>query len=303
MSKIAIIMPVYNGADYLEFSINSVLNQTYKDFQLICVNDNSTDNSLEILKNFQAKDSRIIVLTKDNAGPGVALNYGIKNSKSEYICFLDQDDLYSNDYLETMLFYVEKYQLDICIANASFLDENGNINKIPYSAFDEDFIKINSKQKRKIYLSRVPQWTKIVSRTYLEKYKFLFPGKENKAHDIPFHIELLFFTNNIGVLNKSLYYHRIHSKQISHNLNTELYNYVSCKNLIEWSKKLGFIDSILFKHYLIKLINESFKKYKNRDLDNKIINLIKKNYNPIFSFFIIQKIKRKRKKYSKQLLD
>lgn len=70
MNKIAIIMPVYNGEEYLDESIQSVLNQTYKDFQLICVNDSSTDSSLEILNKYKEQDSRVVVLTKENAGPG-----------------------------------------------------------------------------------------------------------------------------------------------------------------------------------------------------------------------------------------
>lgn len=302
MNKIAIIMPVYNGEEYLDESIQSVLNQTYKDFQLICVNDSSTDSSLEILNKYKEQDSRVVVLTKENAGPGEALNYGIKNSQSEYLCFIDQDDKYASDYLETMYYYITKHKLDVCVANASFLYEDGTIEKIPYYSFNKDFIKLNSKQKRSIYISRVPQWTKIVSRKYLEKYSFSFPNRENKAHDIPFHLELLYFTKRIGVLDRSLYFHRVHSKQISNNLNTELYNYKSCENLFEWAKRLNILDSICFKYYLIRLLNESFKKYINNDLDNKIINLIKKNYTKSVAFLIIKKLKRKRKKVNKKLL-
>ena len=82
MNKIAVIMPVYNGEDFLDESIQSILNQTCGDFQLICVNDSSTDKSIDILNKYKEQDSRVIVLTKENAGPGEALNYGIKNSQS-----------------------------------------------------------------------------------------------------------------------------------------------------------------------------------------------------------------------------
>ena len=95
MVKVAVIMPVYNGGEYLDTSIQSVLNQSYRDFQLICVNDSSTDNSLEILDKYASIDNRVVYLTKENAGPGLALNYGIENSQSDYLCFLDQDDKYA----------------------------------------------------------------------------------------------------------------------------------------------------------------------------------------------------------------
>lgn len=120
MVKVAIIMPVYNGGEYLDTSIQSVLNQSYRDFQLICVNDSSTDNSLEILDKYASIDNRVVYLTKENAGPGLALNYGIENSQSDYLCFLDQDDKYAPDYLEKMVDAIEKTSLDMCMCNAYF---------------------------------------------------------------------------------------------------------------------------------------------------------------------------------------
>lgn len=288
-------MPVYNGEEYLDESIQSVLNQTYKDFQLICVNDSSTDSSLEILNKYKEQDSRVVVLTKENAGPGEALNYGIKNSQSEYLCFIDQDDKYASDYLETMYYYITKHKLDVCLANASFLYEDGTIEKIPYYSPKKEFVKINYKLRKKLYVTRIPQWTKIVSRKYLEKYSFSFPNRENKAHDIPFHFALLFFTNKIGVLDKNLYYHRVHSEQISYNMKPEQYYYISCKELINWHKEHNLPKRMLFKLYLIRLITLAFKNFQKEDLDNKIYDLLDANY----SFPLKNLIKMKLKKYRK----
>ena len=90
---ISVIVPVYNVEDYLHVCINSILNQTYQDFEIICVDDASTDSSLEILEYFSLKDSRVKVLKNDsNKGPGYSRNRGLDVAKGEYVSFLDADD-------------------------------------------------------------------------------------------------------------------------------------------------------------------------------------------------------------------
>ena len=90
--KISIIIPVYNVEKYLEQCLKSVINQTFKDIEIICINDGSTDNSLEILEAFQKQDERIKIINKQNEGQGIARNEGLKVAKGEYISFIDPDD-------------------------------------------------------------------------------------------------------------------------------------------------------------------------------------------------------------------
>ncbi len=103
MPKISIIIPVYNVEKYLAQCLDSVINQTLKDIEIICINDGSTDGSLKILRDYAKKDDRIKVINQDNSGVSVARNKGIKSAKGEFICFVDADDLYPNiDILEIL---------------------------------------------------------------------------------------------------------------------------------------------------------------------------------------------------------
>ena len=110
---ISIIIPVYNSEKYLAATLSSVQNQTLQDFEVICVNDGSTDNSLNILENFTKKDNRFKIFTQENAGGSASRNKGLELSKGKYIAFLDNDDIYHPQYLEILyhniiiIFYTE----------------------------------------------------------------------------------------------------------------------------------------------------------------------------------------------------
>lgn len=99
--KISIILPVYNVEAYLEACIDSVLAQTYPNFELIAINDGSTDNSLEILKKY--KDERILIFEQENRGTSATLNRGIQEAEGDYVAFIDGDDLWVSDKLETQV--------------------------------------------------------------------------------------------------------------------------------------------------------------------------------------------------------
>ena len=100
--KISIIVPIYNVEKYLERCINSLINQTYKNIEIILVNDGSTDNSLIICEKYKNIDSRIILVNKENGGLSDARNVGIDNSSGNYITFIDSDDYIDDDYVYTL---------------------------------------------------------------------------------------------------------------------------------------------------------------------------------------------------------
>lgn len=125
MVKISIIVPVYNSEKYLSRCIDSILNQTMKDFELILINDGSTDNSLSILKNYELKDSRIRVIDQKNVGVSKTRNKGIKLANGDYITFIDNDDTIKSDYLEKFLSFIGDY--DMVIGGYQRVDSNGNI--------------------------------------------------------------------------------------------------------------------------------------------------------------------------------
>ena len=115
---VSLIIPVYNVEQYLKQCLDSVINQTFKDIEIIIINDCSSDNSLKIIKEYQQKDERIIVIDlQENKGQGNARNEGLKIAKGEYIVFVDSDDWVTNDYVETLYKAIIEYNNNITATN------------------------------------------------------------------------------------------------------------------------------------------------------------------------------------------
>ena len=131
--KISVIMPVYNGERYLRESIESVIGQTFKDFEFIIINDGSKDNSLKIIEEYRLKDNRIKIIEQENSGVIQALNNGIKIAKGEYIARMDADDVSLPERLEKQIFFLEKEKAVLCGSWAITINEEGKeIDKMNY---------------------------------------------------------------------------------------------------------------------------------------------------------------------------
>ena len=117
MQKISVIVPVYNIEHYIEECIKSILNQTFKEFELLLVDDGSTDSSLNICRGYEKKDNRIKVIHKKNGGLSDARNVGIEKACGKYICFIDGDDFIANDTLENMYNLILKNNSQIAVCN------------------------------------------------------------------------------------------------------------------------------------------------------------------------------------------
>ena len=148
--KVSVIVPVYNVEKYLEKCLNSIVNQTYKNIEIILVNDGSTDNSLEIMKKFKQKDDRIILLEKENGGLSDARNYGLKKASGSYISFVDSDDFINEKMLEILVNNLIQYKADIsmCQFKMFFYDTN----KISYTT-ENNIICYNKKEALKKLLN------------------------------------------------------------------------------------------------------------------------------------------------------
>ena len=130
---ISVIMPVYNVEKYITKAIQSVLNQTYKNFELILIDDGSTDKSRSICNDFKQKDNRINVVHQNNQGVSSARNKGIQIAKGDYIVFVDADDEISNNALETMYIEIVKTKVDIVITNYTRVSIEGKKILNPYN--------------------------------------------------------------------------------------------------------------------------------------------------------------------------
>ena len=129
MPEISLIIPVYNKEKYIRTCLDSLINQTYKDIEIICVDDGSCDESFNILKEYEKVDSRIIVIHQDNRGAGNARNVGIKSARGKYMQFLDADDFFEIDMVEKMYYRAEELHTDIVICNALQYDDETGIEE------------------------------------------------------------------------------------------------------------------------------------------------------------------------------
>lgn len=126
MPEISIVVPIYNVEQYLEECIVSIMNQTLKDIEIICVNDGSTDHSLDILENLQEKDSRIKIISKENSGYGHSVNVGIDVAKGKYLCIVESDDYVDCNMLEEFYRIMEQNNLDMLKSDSrTFIRDNG----------------------------------------------------------------------------------------------------------------------------------------------------------------------------------
>ena len=131
-SLISVIVPVYNVEKYLPQCLNSIINQTYKNIEVVLVDDGSTDDSGNICEEYKKNDERIIVVHQKNSGLSAARNVGIEISTGEYITFIDSDDYISPDYIENLYSALEQYSADIAICDLKKVSEKVELWDIDY---------------------------------------------------------------------------------------------------------------------------------------------------------------------------
>lgn len=207
--KVSIIMPVYNSENYVGDAIDSVLAQNYRNFELICVNDGSKDNSLKILKDYENKDSRIRVYTKENGGISSARNYGIRKATGEYIAFIDNDDEFEKNLLSDNIKIIEKNKSDIIKFNKVKkyigIENKEEKTKINFDeiTLEKDEIWINFD---KVYKFGGTIWNAIYRRNFLNRYNIIFDeSKRNVIEDHQFNLDCYKYINKIS-LNPNTYY-------------------------------------------------------------------------------------------------
>lgn len=140
LPKVSVVMPVYNGEEYLSKAIESVLGQTFKNFEFIIVNDGSRDNSIDIINRYAAADSRIKVISRENRGLIASLNEGIEKSSGKYIARMDADDICLPIRFDLQVRYLEENNIDICGGDYLIIDKNGNIISDIVVPFKEEML-------------------------------------------------------------------------------------------------------------------------------------------------------------------
>lgn len=218
MPKFSIIIPVYNVEKYLRESLDSIINQTLSEFEVICVNDGSTDNSLAILQEYANKDSRIKIISQDNQGQGIARNKGIELAQGEYILFVDPDDFIEFNTLE--IIYNKFMQTDVDMIQFDYeqCKENGEFSRyilfkkqvkkyFHYSIKDNDVYNWHNIPKKNLPAMSLAIWNKAYKTNFIKNNNIkMAPNKHGEDHIFSISANLL--AKKILYINKSLYHYR-----------------------------------------------------------------------------------------------
>ena len=244
MAKVSIIIPTYNVAEYLEECMDSVVRQTLQDIEIICINDGSTDGSLEILKRYAQNDKRIIIVDKENGGYGIGMNIGLDKATGEYIGIVEPDDFVPLNMYEDLYNIAEKENLDFVKADFYRFKRSGNGNMdLVYnhlSKNEEDYnVVFNPSTDPKTLLYIMNTWSGIYRRSFLEEYHIRHnetPGAS--FQDNGFFWQTFIYAKRAMIINKPYYMNR------RDNPNSSVHNpdKVYCIN-----KEYDFIREILMQ--------------------------------------------------------
>lgn len=256
--KVSVIIPVYNIEKHLRQCLDSVVNQTLPDIEIICIDDGSTDSSLTILNEYLNKDLRIKIIKQQHEGAGAARNKGLSVAQGKYLSFLDSDDFFELDMLEQMYNCADKYNTDIVVCKSKIFD-NGNIK-------GQNNIKDCLLPNKEVFsCSDIPKyafqfhmgwcWDKLYRTSFIKENGISFQNIKKHNDSFFSHISMI-FAKRIYVLNKELvYYRRGVSTSISRmKINEEEYIFL-CKNF------LGAIKEYLIKQKVFKMFEQSYINY------------------------------------------
>lgn len=248
MSEISILMPVYNSEKYLSKVLESLLNQTFTDIEIICVNDGSTDQSLEICQSY-ASDPRLKIISQPNQGAAQARNTALREAQSPYIMFCDSDDWYEPDMCQKMWEAIKNNDADLVVCNCTVIDE-GDTNR-PDN--ERNYYTINRQGLHPITTqiiidTNVVLWSKIFKKSLIDQYQMDFPAGYNFDDDC-FYLQYMYAAQNIYFLNQPLY------------------NYLRRKDSIMGTvfnrKYKNIFDQLYIYHYLYDFLERTklFDKY------------------------------------------
>lgn len=285
MTKISVILPVFNGERYIQKAVESVLNQSFTDFELIIVDDGSTDDTSNIISDFD--DERLKIISQQNRGPGAARNSGLEIARGEYVMFLDSDDWFLDNAFKTAYREAKEKDTDITIFQIIKYD-NGNFSENDWfnlNNFDESFedcIFNHLDCRDFIFDISVSACQKIFRKEFLDEIHAKFP-EGIYFEDMPFFFYTFLKAQRISIIKKHLYARRKHPGSITESVDSKFLDTVPAGQvLMDIFIENGYydiykFDLIAFKvngpRYALMGIEEKYKK--------ELYTLIKNDYEAI----------------------
>ena len=241
MTDISIIVPIYNAEKYLSKCINSLINQTKKEIEIILINDGSTDRSEEIINNY--RDERIKYFKNENQGIGKTRNFGVEKATGKYLMFVDSDDYLKEDACEILFKKAEKEKLDLVICNYYKVDEETDKKEIIEI---KEFKNTKLKDNKELLLNvNLAPWNKLYKRDLIKKNKIKFV--ENlKYEDAPFVVETMDKAKRIGQVTEALNYYVIHKNSETTIRDNKVFDIIKIVNIIRkyFSNRKAFTEII-----------------------------------------------------------
>ncbi|MCM1266065.1 MAG: glycosyltransferase [Candidatus Gastranaerophilales bacterium] len=287
MSKVSVIIPVYNVEQYLRQCLDSVVNQTLEDIEIICVNDCSPDNSGEILSEYAQNDSRIKIITlEQNGGLGNTRNVALKEVNSEYIMFLDSDDWLELNACELAYNQISKNKNDFVLFGLYTYEENKEkryINKDKLTQFLNIEGQTNAKPSdiNIPFFSNGECWYKIYDKNFLLNNNILFD--KGGFEDQRFNVKILTLASSISILNEPLYNYRRREQSITA-ISKYWKDFIQAKKrAYQLIKEINISNNKFIDYFLIATINSIFFYFKKYTKIDKSIT--EDFYNELQKFF------------------
>ncbi len=249
MPKISIIIPCFNVEKYLSRCLDSIINQTFKDLEIICIDDASSDNTVKILEEYAKKDNRIKVILQSHAGQSVARNKGLKIISGQYVSFIDSDDWVDIEYYEHLISIAEQHDADIVVSGMKIVD-NENISNMPIKNFMTD----NFAQKIK-ELQNGAVWGKLFRTVLFKGIKF--PDGRYYEDNIVL-LETMFYAKIVISTNRVSYYYFMNqsgtcrtTKMVSKKNEDRLY---SARSMMSFAKEHGLGQNMAIKDFILRTV-------------------------------------------------
>ena len=221
MPKVSIIIPIYNTAPYICKCLDSVLKQTLKDIEIICINDGCTDGTAEILNEYSLADKRIKVVAHNNLGPGVSRNEGISKAEGEYLIFVDGDDWIEPELCDECYKKAKQYSVPLISFNAYQVSKNSK-KKLDYFGITDREVCWKDISER-VFESAFHSWHFFYKKSFLVENNILFPSL-SLCEDVPFVLKVLLSVPHMYVLNKCYYNYYQRGDSITSNISLRAFD-------------------------------------------------------------------------------
>lgn len=282
MEKVSVIVPFYNSEKYIEKCIYSIINQSYKNLEIIIINDGSKDGSDQKITKLENLDSRIKYIKQENSGPSQARNNGIEISCGKYLMFVDSDDSINEHYVEYMVNKIEEKQYDLVCCGYKDTSIYGTVDYNDF-LYEKELIDKQEFMIKVLKGTGGVLWSKIFRRNIINKYNIIMDKNLLMSEDMIFVLKYASYCESFGFIEDYLYnYNRLNEFSISSNITKEyINNYINlCKYIDEIllfnnfnKEKINEIISDKLQNNIIQIVDSECTNIREKGIKNVINNI------------------------------